>query len=129
MTSRKELFDSLKTGMHLNKNFFLRVYGYNMDKPGFSDDVIEKMQALGCSRAREYYCTVVTEFERKHEQEIKNVAEWYRKQDFKKRGVRESRNQQVEQSKRKLQTSTERLQLLRKKRELLAQQLATIKNR
>lgn len=41
MASRRELLDSLKPGMHLDKNFFLKVYGYEITRPGFAEDVIK----------------------------------------------------------------------------------------
>ena len=41
MASRRELLDSLKPGMHLDKNFFLKIYGYDITRPGFADDVIK----------------------------------------------------------------------------------------
>lgn len=66
MASRRELLDSLKPGMHLNKNFFLKVYGYEITRPGFAEDVIKRLEILGCSKAREYYTCIVTEFEYKH---------------------------------------------------------------
>lgn len=37
MASRRELLDSLKPGMHLDKNFFLKIYGYDITRPGFAD--------------------------------------------------------------------------------------------
>ena len=81
MASRKELLDSLKPGMHLDKNFFLKVYGYEITRPGFADDVIKRLEFLGCSKAREYYTCTVAEFEYKRAQEFKEVARWYAKQN------------------------------------------------
>lgn len=70
MAGSRELLDSLKPGMHLDKNFFLKVYGHEITRPGFAENVIKRLEILGCSKAREYYTCVVTEFEYKHEQEI-----------------------------------------------------------
>ena len=70
MAGSRELLDSLKPGMHLDKNFFLKVYGHEITSPGFAENVIKRLEILGCSKAREYYTCVVTEFEYKHEQEI-----------------------------------------------------------
>lgn len=61
MASRRELLDSLKPGMHLDKNFFLKVYGYEITRPGFAEDVIKRLEILGCSKAREYYTCIVTD--------------------------------------------------------------------
>lgn len=66
MAGSRELLDSLKPGMHLDKNFFLKVYGHEITRPGFAENVIKRLEILGCSKAREYYTCVVTEFEYKH---------------------------------------------------------------
>lgn len=102
MASRRELLDSLKPGMHLDKNFFLKIYGYDINCPGFADDVIRRLEILGCSKARDYYTCIVSEYNHKHDQEMKRVSEWYAKQDTDKKGVSESRKQQeAEQQKAK----------------------------
>lgn len=62
MASRRELLDSLKPGMHLDKNFFLKIYGYDITRPGFADDVIRRLEILGCSKARDYYTCIVSEY-------------------------------------------------------------------
>lgn len=92
MASRKELLDSLKPGMHLDKNFFLKVYGYEITRPGFADDVIKRLEFLGCSKAREYYTCTVAEVEYKREQEFKEVARWYVKQNFERKEVKENKS-------------------------------------
>ena len=61
MAGSRELLDSLKPGMHLDKNFFLKVYGHEITRPGFAENVIKRLEILGCSKAREYYTCVVTE--------------------------------------------------------------------
>lgn len=61
MASRRELLDSLKPGMHLDKNFFLKIYGYDITRPGFADDVIRRLEILGCSKARDYYTCIVSD--------------------------------------------------------------------
>lgn len=120
MASRRELLDSLKPGMHLDKNFFLKIYGYDITRPGFADDVIKRLEILGCSKARDYYTCIVSEYNHKHDQEMKRVSEWYAKQDTDKKGVSESRKQQeAEQQRTKSQILTEKLQLLKRKKELL----------
>lgn len=81
MASRRELLDGLKPGMHLDKNFFLKIYGYDITCPGFADDVIRRLEILGCSKARDYYTCIVSEYNHKHDQEMKRVSEWYAKQD------------------------------------------------
>ena len=123
MASRRELLDSLKPGMHLDKNFFLKIYGYDITRPGFADDVIRRLEILGCSKARDYYTCIVSEYNHKHDQEMKSVSEWYAKQDTDKKGVSESRKQQeAEQQRTKSQILTEKLQLLKRKKELLMQE-------
>lgn len=117
MASRRELLDSLKHGMHLDKNFFLKVYGYEITRPGFAEDVIKRLEILGCSKAREYYTCIVTEFEYKHEQEMKEVARWYANKNG--RSDKNWRSREAEQQRMKSQRLTDKLQLLKRKRELL----------
>ena len=117
MASKRELIDSLKPGMHLDKNFFLKVYGHEITRPGFAEDVIKRLEILGCSKAREYYTCIVTEFEYKHDQEMKEVARWYAKQN--ERGDKDWRSREAEQQRTKSQRLTDKLQLLKRKRELL----------
>lgn len=95
VASRRELLESLKPGMHLDKNFFLKVYGYEISDPGFAENVIKRLEILGCSKAREYYTCVVTEFEYKHEQEMKAVAEWYKNQNFGRKEVKDDRHKRT----------------------------------
>ena len=120
MASKQELLDSLQINMHLDKNFFMRVYGYNMTSPGFADEVIARLEFLGCSKARNYYTCIVAEYEHKHNEMIKRVAEWYAGQKTYTKGVNKPRKQQeVEQQRTKSQRLTDKLQLLKRKRKLL----------
>ena len=84
MASRRELLDGLKPGMHLDKNFFLKIYGYDITCPGFADDVIRRLEILGCSKARDYYTCIVSEYNHKHDQEM--VLRWM-KRTYRKQGV------------------------------------------
>lgn len=80
MASREELLDSIEPSMRLDKAFFLKVYGYELTWPGFVEDALTRLEILGCSRAREYYNRFVSEYEKEHDQQMKNVAKWYREQ-------------------------------------------------
>ncbi|MGE9881573.1 hypothetical protein [Blautia obeum] len=80
MASRQELLDSIQPDMKLTKNFFMRIYGYEISFPGFAEIALTDMEKAGCSKARTYYQRFVGEYEKKHDEEIKTVAEWYRKQ-------------------------------------------------
>jgi len=80
MASREKLLQSIQPGMKLDKAFFMKVYGYEISFPGFSDEAIKALSDAGCSRAREYYDRAVSEYEKKHDEEMKEVAAWYRKE-------------------------------------------------
>ena len=109
MASKQELLDSLKVNMHLDKNFFMKVYGYNMSTPGFADEVISRLEFLGCSNARNYYTCIVAEYEHKHNEMIKRVAEWYAEQKTYTKGVNKPRKQQeAEQLRTDLQQKSDR---------------------
>ena len=96
MASRQELLSSIHPGMKLDKNFFLKVYGYELSMPGFAEDILSRLEILGCSKARNYYTCIVAEWKHNHDRMLRNVAEWYRRQDFEKKEVRESRKKQQE---------------------------------
>ena len=100
MASRQELLDSIRPDMNLSKGFFLKVYGYEITRSGFADVALGMLEAAGCSKAREYYGRVVTEYETEHEKEMRRVAQWYRKQIRREKvGDWEKRQQEVEQRK------------------------------
>ena len=86
MTSKQELLDSIQPGMKLTKNFFMRIYGYELTYPGYAAQALAELERIGCSRAREYYQRFVGEYEKEHDETMKNVAAWYIKQETKKRG-------------------------------------------
>lgn len=80
MASREELLGSIQPGMRLTKDFFKRIYGYEITQPGFADLALETLEAAGCSRAREYYICVVAEIDHKYDKDRKEVAAWYVKE-------------------------------------------------
>lgn len=80
MASREELLQSIHSKMKLDKAFFMKVYGYEISFPGFADEAIKVLNDAGCIRAREYYNKAVSEYEKKHDEEMKEVAAWYRKE-------------------------------------------------
>lgn len=75
--SKEELLASIRPDMKLTKSFFKRIYGYEISWPGFADQAIAALEAAGCSRARGYYETWVSEYEAAQETETKKVAAWY----------------------------------------------------
>lgn len=79
MASREELLRSIRPDMRLDKDFFLQVYGYEITWPGFADVALQRLEVLGCSRARSYYSCVVAEYEQRQEESIKPVAAEYAK--------------------------------------------------
>ncbi|MDE7017936.1 MAG: hypothetical protein K2P65_10270 [Lachnospiraceae bacterium] len=80
MASREELLQSIHSEMKLDKDFFLKIYGYEISFSGFVDKAIKALNDVGYSRAREYYDKTVSEYEQKHDKEMKEVAVWYRKE-------------------------------------------------
>lgn len=77
MPSREELLQSIRPGAQLDKNFFLRIYGYDITTPGFADQALSRMEILGCSKAREYYSCIKVENEVRYEQQMKAVSAQY----------------------------------------------------
>lgn len=105
MASREELLQSIQPGMRLerlDKNFFLKIYGYELTWPGFAEVALAKLQGAGCNKARNYYTCIVVEQQYNDESVLKNVAEWYVKQDFYGKKVNESRKKQQEAEQMKM---------------------------
>jgi hypothetical protein len=78
MASRDELLQSISPSMKLDKNFFLRVYGYEITYPGFAEIALDKLMTAGCSRAKEYYDQVVSAYEAEQAAGLKAVGKEYR---------------------------------------------------
>ena len=119
--SRRSLLDSFKPNMKLHKSLIMKIYGYELTWPGFAEDALNRLEMLGCSKAREYYTCTVAEYEYKHEKEMISVAEWYRKELERSEEPR-ARQQETEPRKRKLQ-------LLKKNDELIEQQLQLLRRK
>jgi hypothetical protein len=63
MVSRDELLRSIRPDMRLGKDFFLRIYGYEVTYPGFAGMALGRLAAVGYSRAGEYYNQCVSAYE------------------------------------------------------------------
>lgn len=119
MASREELLQSIRSDMKLTKDFFLRIYGYEITWPGFAEIALQRLEILGCSKARSYYGCVVAEYERKQEESIRPVAAEYRAQlerkwkQEEKKGGRETRKQNIMQDLRQ-KSDKELLSLLQR---------------
>lgn len=118
---KRDLLDSFKVGMKLYRSTFLKIYGYELTWSGFAEDALNRLEMLGCSKAREYYTCTVAEYEYKHEKEMISVAEWYRK-ELERSEEQRARQQETEQRKNKLQ-------LLKKNDELIEQQLQLLREK
>ena len=77
MVSREELLQSIRPDMKLNKGVFLRIYGYEITWPGFAEVALQRLEIMGCSKARNYYSRIVAEYEHNWEKGIKEVVSWY----------------------------------------------------
>lgn len=116
--SKEVLLGSIKKGMKLYKSTFKRAFAYNMTTSGFAEDVISKLQEIGCTKAREHYDNIVAEWQQEHDEMMKNVAEGYSKQNYERKAASESRKLQ------EAELSMMRLELLKKKLQLLKQKQA-----
>lgn len=112
--SKEEFLQSIQLGMKLTKDFFKKVYGYEISYPGFSSQVITALEAAGCSHAREYYNSWVSEYETARDVELKKVAHWYRLECEKEWEKRQKGSEEG----RIIQTEVE---LLKQKKRLLMQ--------
>lgn len=78
--SREALLALIQPDMRLTKEFLKRIYAFNMECPGFSEQAIAVLESAGCSKARVYYENWVAEYQAAHDKEMKEVARWYRKE-------------------------------------------------
>ena len=78
MPNKDELLQSITPVMKLDKAFFLKVYGYDISYPGFRETAIKALEDAGCSKAREYYEQITTEYEKKRDESIRPVAHAFR---------------------------------------------------
>lgn len=77
MAGREELLQGIRPGMKLDRAFFLKVYGYELTWPGFAGTAIKALEDAGCSRAREYYGSIVGGYERGYREQVKEAGAWY----------------------------------------------------
>lgn len=109
--NRESLLALIQPNLRLTKEFLKRIYAFNMDYPGFSEEAITALEKIGCVRAREHYTAWVQEYESKRDAELKEVAHWYRlecEREWEKR-------QKEGEEKRK----REKMELLLKRKKLL----------
>ena len=78
--SAEQLLESIKPGMKLDKNIFLRIYAYTFTNPEYKQTALDRLKEAGCSRAEEYYNQIIGEYERRHEEELQPVFKWYKEQ-------------------------------------------------
>ena len=81
MPCKEDLLSSISPQMRLTMDFFKKVYGFELSYPGFADEALAKLEAVGCSKARQYYRDWVSAYEKEHNTVLKCVAEWYWKNE------------------------------------------------
>ena len=114
-TGRKPFLHSFSCDMKLYRSTFKKILGYDITTPGFAEDALTRLEILGCSRVREYYEAVKTEWQQEHDAQMKSVAHWYKGQcenefeNLKRKAVRESRKDIKKMSNSELLTYLENL--------------------
>ena len=96
--NRESLLALIQPNLRLTKEFLKRIYAFEISYPGFSEEAIAALEAVGCVRAREHYTSWVQEYESKRDAELKEVAHWYRLEcekewEKKQKGSEEQRTQ------------------------------------
>lgn len=115
MASREDLLQSIQPGMRVDKDFFMRIYGYELTYPGFAKTALARLESAGCDEIWRYYL-VVDGYEQNRDKILKAVSEWYRQQDFYRKKVDGSRGiNQGFQSSQKTTFSQKRKESLLKK--------------
>lgn len=97
--SREALLAFIRPDMEsIPKEFFRRVYAFELTSPGFSEQAIAALEDAGCGRARQYYNDWVAEYKAKRDAESKEVARWYAaecEREWKKRHCHRRRNKYI----------------------------------
>ena len=109
--SKEELLASIRPDMKLTWDFFKRIYGYSLYEPEFAERALIALEAVGCSRARDYYKTWVNKYEAEQAAEMKKVAAWYSeecKRQWEKRQKEGERERAKQQQTQWQQSSRER---------------------
>lgn len=76
--SREALLAFIRPDMEsIPKEFFKRVYAFELSYPGFSEQAIAALEDAGCGRARQYYNDWVAEYKAMRDAESKEFARWY----------------------------------------------------
>lgn len=79
--SREVLLALIRSDMKsIPKEFFKRIYAFELSYPGFSEQAIAALEDAGCGRARQYYNDWVVEYKTMHDAELKEVSKWYRQE-------------------------------------------------
>ena len=112
MPSREELLHSIKPGMKLDKNFFLKIYGYEITWPGFAERALQRLEIMGCSKARAYYACIVQENKYEWRKELKEAAVWYSETLRKKWDYEEKRGEERRAENRRKELLARKKQLL-----------------
>lgn len=126
---RRELPDkgtfchSLVSGMKLYKSTFLKIFGHDIDNPGFADEALARLKAEGCSRAEEYYNRIVSEWKEEHDRMLKEVAEWYRKTAAREFENKRKGGEEPREKNKELLLKRDKLRLLKRNEELIEKQL------
>ncbi len=79
LPTKQMLLDSISHDMKLYKSTFLKIYGYEISYPGFAELALQKLEDVGCERARKYYEQFTTEYEQEYREKVKDVSGWYQK--------------------------------------------------
>ena len=74
MASREELLNSIQPGMRLDRNFFLKVYGYEISTPGFCNIAIKALEDAGCTKAADYYADTINAYQKSRENATKGIG-------------------------------------------------------
>lgn len=74
--NRKRLLEEIKPEMKLTKQFFKRIYSLEIEYPGLADKALKKLEAAGCSKAKEYYNSYVKEYEEWYKVQCEPAAKW-----------------------------------------------------
>ena len=75
MAFREEFEQSISQGMKLTKRMFLNILACDISTSGYADRVLDKLEAVGGTKAKEYYKRVKDEWQREHDAQMKSAEQ------------------------------------------------------
>ena len=97
--TQESILQAINPQMHLTRDFFKLIYSFELRNPGFAKKALLRLEGQGCSRARDYYKTVVESCEKREKVAMQEAGKYLQKNtqkgDDKKRSIKDMSNSRL----------------------------------